>query len=175
MMTAAEDLSYASADRNAERMMHQLHNTSRLAHPPRVEPPMSSRETFDRDQSPPSNTERSTTQDHADVPPPLKDDASKAKEIVSLVSSMRAVHDAGHYLTPEQRRNLRVMSCSGHNAFQRSLYTDPLSSATSMSILSFLIGYVIASLMRPSVHYRGVTHPSSSCNRAVDRMMSYVS
>lgn len=182
----AEDLSSASADRSAERMMHQLHTSSRIARPPRPDPPVSARETFDRNQlefQEHSNEEEFQEEErenkkHVTFAPP-QDDYSKTKEVMALVSSMRAFQDAGRYLTSDERRHLRTMSCSGQNSFQRSIHMDPVSSMATSTVIAFLCGYVMATLLSTtSVSYRGASGTSSSLppstRKAVDRMMSYV-
>ena len=183
----AEDLSSASADRSTERMMHQLHTSSRIARPPRPDPPVSARETFDRNQLEFQEHSHEELQEeeyekdnkkHVTFAPP-QDDYSKTKEIMALVSSMRAFQDAGRYLNANERRHLRTMSCSGQNSFQRSIHMDPVSSIATTTVVAFLCGYVMATLLSTSsVPYRGASGTSSSLppstRKAVDRMMSYV-
>lgn len=184
MVAASEELSSASAGRNAERMLHQVHATSRITRPPRMALPTSARgEHGDEDAAAAPRvafaavSAREATTD-GDETPPTDPAAQVRKALDTILSSADSFY---HYTTPTERAQVRRATCAPDASLERAIQSTPLQSLlTSTAVaagIGILVGSLVASCMAPSPSLpppmlRGGA-PSSTNRRAVDRMLSY--
>lgn len=178
-----EELSSARAARSANRMIHEVQHTTRLARPPRADPPAWSRD------APPTDEEAAVEEAPAVVsarpaaaaPPP----ADAATTAATLWAAFLEVETELYlHLDTEQRRRLRLATCPPHGVVERTVQSGPLSSLATAALAAACLGAVLAAATMPAaaprrpgaLAYRAVeaAATSSTCRRAVDRMVDFL-
>jgi hypothetical protein len=180
-----EDLSSASAQRNEKRMTDDVFKTKRIAHPPRVQPPLSSRESLSHNYDDYEENNELILDDElvsakvSSVELDKKLNTSKVetlddKDHVKLImSSLDTVYYNFYYnTTPQQRAFVRLATCPPHSHTLKSLYSKPISTLLISSIISLLVGMLISNKSANIYpNFRGV---SKSCKDTIDKMLSFV-
>lgn len=142
----AEDLSYASADRSTERMLHELQHTGRLVRPPRMAPPSSSRETFDR-----------TLEEDETQAPTVSAKVSPVAQPSRAVNSNPSSVYIPHIPPRVQPEAISPVITTGVLAFLLGYVMATMNNNNNVSSQCF----------RSS-------EPSSVCRRTIERMLNFV-
>ena len=124
-----EELSHATADRYADRMMHEMKSAHKMRHPPRLPPPISARESFETKHTPPRD-------DDDDAPSSLSARVGETESLPTTSTSKTVEKslqerfqdfyaDFEHlepmlstYLTPQDKKRF-VQAIRGPNLMQR--------------------------------------------------------
>ena len=181
-----EYLSSASAQRNEKRMSDDVLKTKRISHPPRVEPPVSSRESLshnynddlgqgnkiiiDQDviSARPSSVELNDKLKTSQVE--TLDDRAHVQRILSSLDSVYP--NFYHNTSPEQRAFVRLATFPPSSQNLKSLYSNPGPTLLVTSVISLLVGILLSQKCGDvSPQFRGV---SKSCKQTVDKMLRFV-
>lgn len=182
-----EELSSESAKRNVIRMTDDVNKSSRIAFPPRVDPPQSSRDSLSnkyKEDGASDHLEDSTVSaraadiKEAAAPPKINNKLTPPDDtevVRHILHSLHLVQNKFFYMTtPEQRAFVRATTCSPQGVNLRSAYTHPTGTLIATMLMSFVIGFAFAeqtSSTSNSSPFRGVT---TACKRTVDRMVRFV-
>ena len=180
-----EDLSSASAQRNEKRMTDDVFKTKRIAHPPRVQPPLSSRESLSHNYNDSEESSEIILDDDvvsarlASVELNTKLTTSQVEtldvkdHVKRIMSSLDSVYHNFYYnTTPEQRAFVRLATCPPRLHSLKSLYSNPGTTLLITSIISLLVGVLVSQKCgNMSPQFRGV---SKSCKQTVDKMLRFV-
>lgn len=151
-----EDLSSENAQTNEKRMTDEVKKSFKIAHPPRLEPPMSSRESLvqkysEEDETEPNMAMQEDTHSMrppvATVSPPLLTDVDAKTKRVQLV--MKTLHelrgDFYFYTTPKEQSFVRMVTAKPTGIGLKSVYTSPHLTLLLACMTSFLVGVYIKS------------------------------
>ena len=188
-MTAhSDDLSSASADRNADRMMHTLHHSSRRANVPRMALPVSARETSAETDEPTEVVEEAYESEVVKTADRVVD-ATVDKLSVAARGFAGALVNAdpnalSDVLTPEEQRQLQHHLVAGKHTVLRTIHLYPVECVAAAVVLSSALGALLMkqSLVKahPECAFKGSDEPSfgdrlsRGSRKVIDRMLEYV-
>jgi hypothetical protein len=178
-----EDLSSASAQRNEKRMTDDVLKTKLISHPPRLQPPLSSRESLSHNYNEESNeiildddvvsARPSSVELNKRLARSQVETLDDKDHVKRIMSSLESVYHNFHYnTTPEQRAFVRLATCPPHSHSVKSIYSNPGTTVLITSMISLLVGILISQRCGDmSPQFRGV---SRSCKQTVDKMLRFV-
>ena len=175
-----EDLSSASASRSTNKMMHDVHSTQRIRHPPRPDMPLSGRENLDsgRQESSIAMIATAGTPEEDDIVVETRQVAPTATTTNPLNSTSTAtppkttnelVEDfmrmfkilepkLFQYLNRQESTRLRLSTLPPQSQ-SRTLYTHPEQSAIALVVISVTLTVLFMTWQQSSdTVYRGTTH-----------------
>jgi hypothetical protein len=160
-----EDLSSASAARNVDRMVHQTSYMSKFPTPMAM--PLSARIGEDAAAAAPEEAAPAAA-------PPAQSTQERVQEVLSALQELG--DDFYAYTTHSERAEVRRATCPPRRALQRAVHANPESSLLTTSLVAIVLGVVVGTIFTPqpsssSPAYQGTA--SSSCKRAVERMLHY--
>lgn len=110
-----------------------------------------------------------------DAPPPKAPshapttDADKVRHALdTLLSTPTALHE---HATPADR--LRLVHAATCRDPMRAVHANPQGSLLATAAVAVAVGALVATLLSSSSSARSAPAPSTSCRRAVDRMLHY--
>ena len=177
MPTTTYDLSSASAEVNNGRMMTDAARGTR--HPPRPPAPLSAREadiSVEEAEEDDLVVPTTTTAPVATTPgssSKLPNDAQTVRTILEHLDRIGSLHA---HTTAEERAYIRHATCHPNASLERSLQSHPMQSLVCTTLAGVVLGCLIGTLASaPASGYRssGASGMTSSCKRAVDRMLVY--
>jgi len=174
-----EQLSSKNAQRNERRMAEDVLNSGKIARPPRVQPPLSSRGSFSYE----TDGEESDTVVSArvaEVDKKTEDGAEEALDerahVERIMTSMEKVKKVfNDHTSSEDRALVRLATCPSNMGMTKSLYSNPVTTLVLSSLISALAGVLVAHFILPRECFdprisRGVSH---SCQRVISNMIRH--
>lgn len=171
-----EDLSSASARRNERRMSDDVHKTTRIAHPPRLDPPVSSRASLSQNVSYEDKENDDMTVSARNASSSDKKEAPVKEELTPmdhvhrvLVSLEQAYPFFFGATTPQQRAFVR--SATSPPGILKGVYTNPGITAVLATLVGFLCGLLLAQRSLTTKSPGG--NVSDSCRRVVSDILRF--
>lgn len=183
-----EDLSSATARQNEKRMTEDVSKTARVAHPPRMAPPVSSRHSLapaDEDLGPKEANVLENTVGQlvsarvTDAEPSApkssalqRSQMTERDHVRQIMSSLEAVYQTFYsQTTPRERALVRLATAPPGRPHLTSLYSNPGLTLLIMTTVSFMVGILLSPKSQAvAPRFRGV---STSCQNAIDRMLRF--
>lgn len=153
-----EELSHATADRYAAKMMHDVKSNSRIRAPPRPAPPQFAREALD-DATSARVVEDAHVEDLPKEPVVSARPATRDDDVQAFFDAFQKVESSLHtYVTPEDRKRIRDSLSS-----PTGMGDNPLQNPMVVTVLvcSVLVA-IVYQACQPTGRYRSSTTPVAS-------------
>lgn len=186
----AESMSMQNASRHTTRMKEEAFASARIAKAPRMDPPMSSRESLEEKTEPISEEDtfdlwfsKEPVSARVETAPPPTPSSTPQSRVQALVDSFDAVtkEDLLFYLSPVERDKMRDLLREEKSGGIPPMDPPVAAAAASLGLVVFL--YLLTPLFSlqkgPSLPYRGspskVDKIGSTTRRVIDDLVGLVS